>query len=1548
MQFNKKEFNKINEKKKLKKVKKQWVVVSLSTFTMLAGAYVSNSNTTKVNADNVIDEAKVSSAPVSGSDKVDETKVSSAPVSGSDKVDETKVSSAPVSGSDKVDEAKVSSAPVSDGDKVDEAKVSSAPVSDGDKVDEAKVSSAPVSDGNKVDEANVSSEKVSDGNKVDEKKQINTKEHQIKNLMMVQEQKVSEKSYDVRQAFVDGFNGNNSADNDTPEYSNGSKAWDAFNKAYNDAANGILPTSDNNKWSQKGYQAYQTALQAVNDVYNNQKTDVNRNLQSYYDLAYQGALSAKNKYNSQTNGFGTNDKYSQFDDSNTNDPDSAKKSVNDYNKNLSKMNSADNYSVDNYGQLSIPNINDCIINSADSPKNREQNLVYLDGIKQFLAKQGYNDAESGKWNGITKNSNRTPISIYTPDDNSDNPYDQAYLGAQSAMKQQWQNADGTNDTYVVGNDYSYQSSGNTNQYFVTGVNDVSNQIKSGTIFVSNGIQVIRATSGNTYSQGSKQIPTFYGSYMPDKFNSNVKNIKFTTDINLDGASYTEVYLTNPGFGDQTLTIDAQNHLYDSRGQLIQYNGNKNSNLNLQNFKGMYGWNFYGDFKINAGSGSTTFNNVNYIGPQMISATASSVYIEGTINAYLTSKYYSPFTPDGKNVEGNGNQEVIECINMTLQPNAHFYGSTAEDGPGGTGVDLSGNLSLSSNSKMTIVPRSGGGATSLYGANIGVYFASSGSTLNVSKNARLNIIPSNTTKANRTDNAVAIYSNVANTSINVDGGIINIESDGPTLGSGSSNNFSTIFLNGSNSSVMVTNQGAFVAHQSNLGQSNFKTAEWINTNNALFNNNNGKLTIVNRGKFELSADGDNAITLYSGKNTQIINGKLILDLSKNTNNKSKLTDAKLDAYSVVYRDSPNIDYTKTLYNLSLNPSSKSLLYRDIEGEKVGDKKYDNYPYLETDFTPSISFSGPIDVDYTNGTITGYVKVYNHDINNKVYMQYGYYKNSTSVLPIGNPQVINDENVFDNNKYNSNFNGKYDDSIALPDDYVDGQSIKFVYKFDGSKIPNLNNSKINVDARYVTSIVSSNIDKKGNFNSNAHGYTVDDNKNVKNALDVPSDYGNVQTYNDGTQSGILDSRNLNNYSKDKTRYGSDFQYTNGYDSAQHGYDYFNNKNLNNDPNDNHSIIPSDDIPSSFIKGFNSAKQDYLGYEDGANDYLNHHNNDSSKGSNAPININSAYNRNYDKGYSLAQSGFNSYDENSYSNFGNEQYNNGYLAASNAYKGYLAYKNNPNDIANHTDTNSDYDLGYMAAYNAMIDSNDSESSLKLNSDYRVSYDWIYKKSFRNPADKANDSNENAQSAAQSVNQSSTEASSDAIRASKAASNAQVSTETANSAKGQVDEIAKSYAGNSAVSTAASKASQAMSDAQKANSDAQSQKDKAASASSNASLASIDANRAASEAASASQLANEALSNANTAAEFGDSASALSYNAKAQSQATIANDAASQAVSKQSVASQAAVDAKSAADQAEQASNAASAAADKAKQALSDAQKAANIADTSGQGNS
>ncbi|WP_054658730.1 hypothetical protein [Apilactobacillus ozensis] len=117
----------------------------------------------------------------------------------------------------------------------------------------------------------------------------------------------------------------------------------------------------------------------------------------------------------------------------------AQASATSYERSLTSSANSNNASVSlAEGKVSVP--------TSDSTKDGSTN-AYKYGANYFLASQGATDARTGKWNGYyyDKDGNKQ-LSSYAPDSTSSNAYDQGYLGAQYAIRQQFNQDDSINSS----------------------------------------------------------------------------------------------------------------------------------------------------------------------------------------------------------------------------------------------------------------------------------------------------------------------------------------------------------------------------------------------------------------------------------------------------------------------------------------------------------------------------------------------------------------------------------------------------------------------------------------------------------------------------------------------------------------------------------------------------------------------------------------------------------------------------------------------------------------------------------------------------------------------------------------------------------------------------------------------------------------------------------------------------------------------------------------------------------------------------------------------
>ncbi|TPR13086.1 DUF5776 domain-containing protein [Apilactobacillus timberlakei] len=400
MQYNKRDIKKINDKKMMRKVKKQWVVLSVAAFAALgASAFeMLNPNETIVHADDQSISTKITSVG-RNQNASNSTPVHTSTTLLSDKV--------------------------------------------------ATPSSQPVDEPTKAQNNWNNGQKDNTDNSADYKNTYNNSTQGFKDAMnndsknVVQSQNSNtptnpnpSKSDSGYQNGVSQYNQNRSAMN--------AGAADAFN---GNSENTSTQTSDN----AKNY--YDAAYNGSNDAkaaYNNATKNEGTNTNSY--TSYNQWLKDNNKSQNDTptqNKQNATD-YQKNIDGNLNTANNASVQSNN-----SKIQVTQNSSISGANAATYANNKKYATDSGYA-------LAYQYGYNYFLANQGVVDAKSGKWNGQTKNnSGGTTAASYLPSAGSSNPYDQAYLGAQAAINSQVnQTQSGTNGTTIS----NYTGSGNSNMY----------------------------------------------------------------------------------------------------------------------------------------------------------------------------------------------------------------------------------------------------------------------------------------------------------------------------------------------------------------------------------------------------------------------------------------------------------------------------------------------------------------------------------------------------------------------------------------------------------------------------------------------------------------------------------------------------------------------------------------------------------------------------------------------------------------------------------------------------------------------------------------------------------------------------------------------------------------------------------------------------------------------------------------------------------------------------------------------------------------------------
>ncbi|WP_155451877.1 DUF5776 domain-containing protein [Apilactobacillus kunkeei] len=991
-------------------------------------------------------------------------------------------------------------------------------------------------------------------------------------------------------------------------------------------------------------------------------SDVNE--QNYYNAAYNGAMRALAAYNSLTHdqGTGTQDYTSyQQNVSSSQKPNDAYNSAIAYEQQLlAKFNGKNNTTVklNQNGQITIPSQNDISITSFNTyTPNSALYLTYQYGVNYFLTQQGIKDAKAGKWTGISKNQGLVydanhqlsfPADNYTPSADSTNAYDQAYLGAQQAMNDQWDpvydtingGGDGTNWHYVLdleknANNLNYI--GGTS-YYRAGYDSVAQEIYSGkTAFVHNSWQFQRALAGNYYPNWklSDIVNGKWSGYSAynDAWGKtvNATNVKLVNDIDFQGAPYTEYWPTM--YHLQALVVDGQNHQADFHGCLDQFYADSgvNPKLIIQNFQAAYSYNYYGFLKINQ-PGTVIYNNVNYVGAQMLSdfpAGGNDIRFIGNINEINVSSYQTSLNTGVHPTEGNGNQENMEIQNLLLYPGTHYFGTVAPD-YGNNVIKLSGSLTMNDGSQMTLVPRGNGGYYARNGSNYGIV-VTNGANLNINKGATLQVIPDKWNGSGTFANGIYTYGNV-----NVNGGTLDIETNAPSYF------YNAAMYVDQTGQVNISNGGLVKVQSQNLG--NTSTGSY-----GILYNNNGQINVNNLGNLNVSADGSGQVNLIAGPLSITNPGQnnITLDLTGNSNAQSTLSNNKIDAYTslVTYGNrsgagnlSTTLYPSQILYSFHLNNNKNS--YVDASANP-GSFTQGTPNYLQIATVPAVYFVGPMTpVKNQDGTysLTGYAQVGGHKENDNepIYIQAGYGTNNSytglTYLPgnIRNQTTSKDTNV-------------YSQTMDVPSNYnyeIMKYTVQMPRDYDPTKNP-----YVGILLRYgVDGIDTTAQVQTGQYVSSQHRYDLDKNGNLIDVGQQVITSGNYNDINNGVGDALTDVSNGNNNQQNINQYKINPNYTSGYNSVVAGYNAF--KNGAPDPTTNPASMPKDTAsnttnqssnnvvndPAAYIQGYNQARADAAGTQKGINDFIN------GNAQTTNPNATTQYNNNYNNAYYNALQGYN----------------------------------------------------------------------------------------------------------------------------------------------------------------------------------------------------------------------------------------------------------------------------------------------------------------------
>ncbi|WP_353340512.1 DUF5776 domain-containing protein [Apilactobacillus micheneri] len=952
--------------------------------------------------------------------------------------------------------------------------------------------------------------------------------------------------------------------------------------------------------------AYKAGYQGLQDAWNKyQELNANSGTQATKDYSREKLDSGKDPNNPNdvdsdlnTGNFSTNTKnQAQI----PKDPNAGEAQASNELKN--QVSGGTNNSVNNYNnQITFDDKNKITISN-------ENSTYYNQGITDFLKYQGTYDAETGRWSGQKQND------AYTPSKDSQNAYDQAYMGAQSAINQQFK-SDNT-FSYDVNNPNSFNPNEITNasSNYDAGFKHAKDKIINGTAFVSNGVQINNALNPAYQVTDPKSLSRasiyYYGQ---------IKNISFINDINYQDSTYSSangveqyVYIypyassngKNGNNGNVHLTFDGQNHVTDFGGlaySLQPYQSSTSdpnpTNLTVQNFHTIYGSDYWGAMKLE-NRGNITYNNITYIGSQFVNARNANVYVNGNLNVFSVGSYISPWikdkavaTQDSSNIpydhrantknKTNGvRQQNMEINNLTLNKGGNYYGS----GTGGDLIDIYGNVNLNDGSNMKLVPMNNDDNTAESAPDINaVGLNISSGNLNINKGANVEIDPT----TNPVDNGKNTYKGLAQGiyvggTMTIDGGKLFINDNGPL-------SYKSTKANYISGNVTVKNDGYFEVYGSNIKDS-------TNSSNQLIYIASGNLSVNNHGNLYVHTDGsgnvnDNLYLVYNYGSFNIDNpGKSVtLQIGKDNGSYGNLFYSKITAYSVKYAIGYNsngdiVENSTPYYQITVPADSGSKIqYYDINQHSLVNSNDSAYgaKYLSFDATPNAYFDGPMSLqNETDGSqlVNGKIKLANvpSAVDHSTTNDNGYIKftindtnSDTNLTPVDIYVVDSSGNRQGNVQYYyDKSSGKY--MIKVPDGinskYESDNDIQFSYLIPNGQNNTSHSGQIIATSDYYVMSQKQTLDSNGFTTASTNPAYGRSTSNLDSAMNTSLYAPSSVTLNDngalsdGERDGINDAADGNPKNSEGTNayknyYSKDHsgladQYKDSYNHAFDGY-------------------------------------------------------------------------------------------------------------------------------------------------------------------------------------------------------------------------------------------------------------------------------------------------------------------------------------------------------------------------------------------------------------
>ncbi|KOY72161.1 hypothetical protein RZ55_06770 [Apilactobacillus kunkeei] len=1211
MQYNKSKFNKVNDKKVMKKVKKQWVVVSVATLALLGASAYGMTSTSSVVAHADTDGQSTQQGGSNGT-----TTTTSGNSGESQSQQEADAQSAAAQ--------KQKDAAQDQGSSDGTAGVAKASLSSYQDDYNSAYSAASIS-------ASIAASNAGSSDFTANKSKASYANHQdaydtaysaastaasVAASQKAHDDSVAASSSAVSAGISDYAKGSSAASNV------GSVNQSTYNSAYSQASSGFYAalnsstasnanTSDANYQAGSAYEAkYSAAISAaINDVVmsnGNNMASYSTDQGAYYSAAYAGAQAAINAYSNATqgNGTGTQD-YNYYNNTANTSYTSGNGSTAAVNPNINKSTWGQGSSASYNASAAAAytgSYNDsyqATKGGADNPNDAYNSVISYEndlGLK-------FNNAQntSVKVNGQNATSGAANIKVASQSDVKTN--NSAFYGALSdvykyattaalakqgmvdAEKGKWTGVIGdgsakgqTQDFYLANNNITTSSTNPYDQGYLGAKAAIAAQFNGG-----NSVQSISAIDAS-----SKQDKNYIAAYN-DVVNQAAQNVVFvSTGKQFDGIMNNSSLLSK-GFTiklvndidlhpvntaqendvsvnaveGNTYVVDGQNHIADMSGQQYKFNTATTSNTKLyvQNFQTLYGTNYYGPFSLSNG-GAIYYKNVNYVGSQILSAKGNYVYVDGNVNVFQRDDVYdSPFLK-GQNAQGSGNQNNLSIANMVLNKGAHYFGSVGSNtGANVVYISGGGNLTLGEDSSMTLIPRGNatGGDDGSDSGPMGVDIQNG--SLTVNKNANLNIMPdySNTYPQYGAGGGIYVGSNGG---VRVDGGRINIESNQSPKMYGQTN---ALLYVQSGSNVLATNGGTIQVKVAHIGDS--RAPSGPTSGGGLVYLAGGTVQVANRGNL-ISAISDG-----TGSGVPLVYGNLIVN---NSGDSHVILDAGSARNSNGSNTNPFVSggtinaYTgkvngKIYYNYQMNSSSQ-YTSTDQYLKTTNNTPYAGGQILDISSIPSVYFANPISAKTNSDgsiTVSGIAKVAGYDgsdyAKQNVYLQYGIDKNSTTNY---NDSGMNTFLTTDSNGNTVQYSNPATDSNGR---IVDNNVYSATSPSNVTQIPisfTIPKSQANgiktvgiymrygVNGIYMTATPSAT--GGSDYSSSIVGYSAGSNGSLSQdpAATVQVNSGKGQDITDGLNNAIADATNGTN-SKDPLRYQKNNDYTGVYDSVMSGY-------------------------------------------------------------------------------------------------------------------------------------------------------------------------------------------------------------------------------------------------------------------------------------------------------------------------------------------------------------------------------------------------------------